>query len=97
TKKELEELAAVALRHDLWILSDEVWSDIVYPPHEHVSTASLGPEVSRRTFSIFGFSKGYGLAGLRLGLLVSPTAEAHRAIVRISHAEDTAYGVSTLS
>jgi aspartate/methionine/tyrosine aminotransferase len=97
TKKELEQLATTALRHDLWILSDEVWSDIVYAPHRHVSTASLGPDVRRRTLSIFGFSKSYGLAGLRLGLLISPSHEVHRTIVRISHADDTAYGVSTLS
>jgi aspartate/methionine/tyrosine aminotransferase/Ca2+-binding EF-hand superfamily protein len=97
TKRELEQLTTVAVRHNLWILSDEVWSDIVYPPHRHISTASVDPEVHRRTFSIFGFSKSYGLAGLRLGLLISPTHDVHRAIVRISHADDTAYGVSTLS
>ena len=97
TEKELETLTEVAIVNDLWILSDEVWADIVYPPHVHLSTGSLAPEVAQRTFSVFGFSKSYGLAGLRLGLVVSPTLAAHQAIVQLSHAADTAYGVSTLS
>ena len=62
-RDELEAIADVALRHDLRILSDEVWSDIVYAPHKHVSMASLGPDVAARTFTVFGFSKSYGLAG----------------------------------
>jgi aminotransferase len=97
THAELSALAEVALRHDLWIMSDEVWADIVYAPHAHTSIASLGGEVLARTFTILGFSKSYGLAGLRLGLLASPTQELHDAVVALSHARDTAYGVSTIS
>src|SRR5207249_3634138 len=92
-----EALAQIALRHNLWMLSDEVWSDIVYPPYIHTSTAALGPEVAARTFTVYGFSKGYALAGLRLGLLSSPTPAAHAAILALSHANDTAEGASTLS
>ncbi|NDD30083.1 MAG: aminotransferase class I/II-fold pyridoxal phosphate-dependent enzyme [Proteobacteria bacterium] len=97
SRAELEALATVACEHNLLILSDEVWSDIVFPPHQHIATASLDPEVARRTFTVYGFSKGFGMAGLRLGALVSPTPERHREIVDLSHANDTAYGVSTLS
>lgn len=96
-RAELESLAAVALRHKLWVLSDEVWSDIVYRPHEHVSLASLDPEIAARTFTVFGFSKSYGLAGLRLGLLVTPDPVQRERVLRLAHADDTAYGVSTLS
>ncbi|MEM7132913.1 MAG: pyridoxal phosphate-dependent aminotransferase [Chloroflexota bacterium] len=94
---ELENVAELALRYGLWILSDEVWSDIVYTPHRHLPIAALGQEVGQRTFSVFGFSKGYGLAGLRLGAIVSPTPNIHRDLVEKSHANETAYGVSTLS
>ena len=96
-RDELEAVAVVALRHRLWILSDEVWSDIVYPPHEHVSIASLDPEVAAQTFTVFGFSKSYALAGMRLGLLVAPDAAQRQQIVRLAHADDTAYGASTVS
>lgn len=94
---ELEALAGAALRHGLWILADEVWSDIVYKPLVHTSIAALGPDVASRTFSVLGFSKGYGLAGLRLGLLIAPSRKVCQALLRLSHANDTAYGVSTLS
>jgi aspartate/methionine/tyrosine aminotransferase/2-polyprenyl-6-methoxyphenol hydroxylase-like FAD-dependent oxidoreductase len=97
TREEQQQLAELALRRDLWIVSDEVWADIVYHPHRLTSMASLGPEVAARTFTVLGFSKNYALAGLRLGALVSPTEEAHRAVVSMSHADETAYGVSTLS
>lgn len=96
-ERELRELAELALEHDLWILSDEVWGDIVHPPHRLVSVASLGPEIAARTFTVTGFSKNFALAGLRLGVLVSPSPEIHQAIVTMSHADETAYGVSTLS
>jgi len=96
-RDELEAIAEVALRHNLWILSDEVWSDIVYAPHAHISMASLGPDVAARTFTVFGFSKSYGLAGMRLGLLAAPDAASRRRIMELAHAEDTAYGASTIS
>ena len=97
TGEELALLADIALKHNLWIMSDEVWADIVYAPHTHTSIAALSPEVTQRTFSIFGFSKSYGLAGLRLGLLVNPNTEIQQAMVYLSQADETAYGVSTLS
>jgi aspartate/methionine/tyrosine aminotransferase len=96
-REDLEAIAAVALRHNLWILSDEVWSDIVFAPHRHISMAALGSEVAARTFSVFGFSKSYGLAGMRLGLLAAPDAPLRRQVMRLAHADDTAYGVSTIS
>ena len=97
TADELRQLAQIAVQHDLWILSDEVWADIVYKPHQHTATASLSAEIAKRTFSVFGFSKGYGLAGLRLGLLICPTPAIRETMLQISHAEETAYGVSSLS
>jgi aspartate/methionine/tyrosine aminotransferase len=97
SRAELEALAEVALRHDLAIMSDEVWADIVHPPHHLVSMAALGPEVSRRTFTVYGFSKGYSLAGLRLGALLCPSPEAAEQVIVLSHADETAYGVSALS
>ena len=96
-RDELEAIADVALRHDLWIVSDEVWSDIVYAPHAHVSMASLAPEVAARTLTVFGFSKSYGLAGMRLGLLAAPDALARRRLMDLAHAGDTAFGASTIS
>lgn len=96
-RDELAQIAELALRHDLWILSDEVWSDIVFPPHEHVPIASLDRDVAARTFTVRGFSKSFGLAGMRLGLIVAPDRARRDQLMDTAHAHDTAYGASTVS
>lgn len=97
TRAELERLGEIALKHDLWILSDEVWGDIVYPPHQLTSIAALGPELAARTLGVYGFSKTFGLAGLRVGFLAAPSPEVRDQLLEVSKAPTTAYGVSTLS
>jgi aspartate/methionine/tyrosine aminotransferase len=57
----------------------------------------LDGDVAARTFTVFGFSKSYGLAGMRLGLLAAPDPTQRRRIMALAHAEDTAYGASTIS
>ena len=86
-----------ALRRRLRILSDEVWSDIVYTPHQHVAMASLSPEIARNTVTVYGFSKNFALAGLRVGCVVCADPEWKKQIVAASDAESTVYGVSVLS
>ncbi|MEM7037757.1 MAG: pyridoxal phosphate-dependent aminotransferase [Bacteroidota bacterium] len=96
-KAELEAIAAVALRHELWIMDDCIWSDIIFAPQVHRCMASLGPEVAARTFSVFGFSKSFGLAGLRVGFVVAPDAKVFDELVELSLVRTTAFGVATLS
>lgn len=97
TRDELAAIGELAVEHDLVIMSDEIWSDIVYPPHEHTSIASLSPEIARRTISIYGLSKSFGLAGLRVGFLVAPDRETYEQLVELSRVETTSTGVTTLS
>lgn len=67
----LKEIAALALRHNLYIISDEIYEKHVYDGAEHVSIASLGREVLQRTITIGGFSKSHAMTGWRLGYSVS--------------------------
>ena len=60
----------VAVRHDLWILSDEVYEEYVYDA-VHLSIATL-PGAAERTITVFSFSKSYAQAGLRVGYAVGP-------------------------
>jgi aspartate/methionine/tyrosine aminotransferase len=69
TRADLERIAALVLAHDLWVIADEAYEDVVYDGREHVSLASL-PEMHGRTASMFTFSKTYAATGLRLGYLV---------------------------
>lgn len=67
TKADLEAVADIALRHNLWIISDEIYEKIVFDGFEHVSIASLSPEVAARTIVVNGMSKSYAMTGWRLG------------------------------
>lgn len=66
SREELGALAALAIKHDLLIASDEVYEQIVYDDNEHVSIATL-PGMFERTFSMFAFTKAYAMDGWRLG------------------------------
>jgi aspartate/methionine/tyrosine aminotransferase len=67
-----ELIVRFAARHDLWILSDEVYEDYSYGPAAHCSIATL-PGAAERTVSVFSFSKSYAQAGLRVGYAVGPS------------------------
>jgi aspartate/methionine/tyrosine aminotransferase len=97
SRSELIRLGEIILRHQLWVMNDEIWSDVVYHPHQHINIASIHPEVAQRTFSIYGLSKTFGLAGLRVGYVVSPSEVIHEKLVQVSQVRTTAVGVSTLS
>jgi len=69
TKSEAEEVAAFARKHDLIVIADEAYEDLVYEG-EHFSIASL-PGMAERTISTFTFSKSYGMTGWRVGYLTA--------------------------
>jgi aspartate/methionine/tyrosine aminotransferase/2-polyprenyl-6-methoxyphenol hydroxylase-like FAD-dependent oxidoreductase len=92
-----QRVAEWAISRGLRIVSDEIWSDIVYTPHRHVSLASISPEIARNTVTVYGFSKNFALAGLRVGCLICPDPKWRKEIVAASDAESTVYGVSVLS
>jgi aspartate aminotransferase len=79
TRQDLEAIAALAREHDLWILSDEAYEDVVFEG-EHFSIASL-PGMYARTIPLYTFSKTYAMTGLRLAY-VAVRDETLRARVR---------------
>ncbi|MEU4690724.1 aminotransferase class I/II-fold pyridoxal phosphate-dependent enzyme [Actinoplanes sp. NPDC023714] len=66
TRAELSALAAVAERHDLLVIADEVHADLTYAPAAHVPFASLHPDVAARTVTVASASKAFNLAGMRV-------------------------------
>ena len=71
SRETLQELAKLAVAHNLLVLSDEIYEKIVYDGREHVSLASL-PGMRERTITINGFSKAYSMTGWRLGYVGAP-------------------------
>lgn len=70
TKEDLEEIAEVVMEKDLFVISDEIYSELTYG-QDHVSIASL-PGMRERTIVINGFSKSYAMTGWRLGYAAGP-------------------------
>lgn len=71
SEQELRTIGQLAEKHDLWIITDEIYEYITYPGHQHVSMASLD-DFQQRTVTISGFSKTYNMTGWRLGYASGP-------------------------
>ncbi|MGW4213689.1 pyridoxal phosphate-dependent aminotransferase [Lentzea sp. NPDC004789] len=71
-RDELEALAAVALKHELVIISDEIYGDLVYADATFTSVASLSEEIRSRTITVAGFSKTFAMTGWRVGFAAGP-------------------------
>ena len=83
----MDAIARVAIKHDLWVISDEVYSDLIFEGI-HISPRSLDG-MKERTFVIGSFSKTYSMTGFRIGWLLAP-ASAMTPLLHLSNA--TTYG-----
>jgi aminotransferase len=70
-RDQLEEIARIADRHDLLVVTDEIYDRLVYGGHEHVAFSAL-PGMRERTILIGGFSKAYAMTGWRIGYVAAP-------------------------
>ncbi len=95
--KDLEYLLDLSEKYGFYIMNDEIWSDIVYSDAKFNSICSLGRERNKRTLSVFGFSKSFGIAGLRVGCVYCQDKEIFEKIVDASLVETTIGGISSLS
>ncbi len=96
-EEELSILGKVAVENKLWIMNDEIWSDIVYSNSSFHSIVNVHPWVAERTITVHGFSKTFGLAGLRMGYIVTPNEKVYHDIVTTSKVASTSSGVTTIS
>jgi aspartate aminotransferase len=76
TPDQLRALGEVAIKNDLWIISDEIYEKMVYGEVEQVSMASFGPEFYDHTITVNGFSKTFAMTGWRLGYAAAPVPVA---------------------
>lgn len=97
TREDLDFILSLCEKHDLLILNDEIWSDIIYPDAQFTSIYRLGNERCKRVLSVFGFSKSFGLAGLRIGCVYATDPDRFQKVVECSSVLTTAGGASSLS
>ena len=68
----LRAIADLAVQHDLWLVTDDIYRSLCYGDAEFVQPATLGPEVRRRTVIVDGVSKAYAMTGWRIGFALAP-------------------------
>ncbi len=83
SEAELTAIRDLAVEHDLWVVSDEIYSRIVYEGR-HISIASI-PGMKDRTIVLDGFSKGFAMTGWRLGYALAPREIAARFALLMTH------------
>jgi aspartate aminotransferase len=76
TRAQLEAIVAVAVKHNLYVLSDEMYEHLMYDGAKPTCVATLSKEAEARTIVVAGFSKTYSMTGWRLGTLIAPPAIA---------------------
>ena len=68
---ELKELSRIITKSDIYCISDEIYEKVIYD-HQHVSIASLGEEIKKKTIVVNGVSKAYSMTGWRIGYAAGP-------------------------
>lgn len=96
-RSELQRLLDLAHKHDLYIMNDEIWSDIVFSESKFLSILSVDPAKNGRVLSVYGLSKAFSIAGLRAGCIYAHSQEAFDKLVAKSHMMTTAGGISSVS
>ncbi|MBQ4231875.1 MAG: pyridoxal phosphate-dependent aminotransferase, partial [Lachnospiraceae bacterium] len=86
TREELQAIADFVVEKDIYIVSDEMYEYLTYGEAEHVSIASLGEEIYKRTITVSGVAKSYAMTGWRIGYCGSPLNVAKAMAAIQSHA-----------
>jgi aspartate aminotransferase len=68
----LAAIAELALKHGLWVISDEIYDELVYAPAKHVSIVEVNPDIVKQTLLVAGVSKTYSMTGWRIGYALGP-------------------------
>jgi aminotransferase len=91
-KDELYRIIQFAQKHDLWIVSDEIWADIDYD-NSCTSILDNSIELYSKTLVVSGLSKNFALAGLRIGYIIAQNEEVFREVLTCSLHQTTAFGI----
>ncbi|MGN7866389.1 pyridoxal phosphate-dependent aminotransferase [Chryseobacterium sp. 22458] len=97
SKETLKRISEIASAHNLWVMSDEIWSDIVYDHKNFHTYSSVSEEARKKSFTVYGFSKSFGIAGLRIGAVLCNDQDILEDFTEKSNFNSTIEGVSTLS
>lgn len=74
-REELQKMADICLKHNVRVIADEIWRDLVYKGHEFIAFSSLSKEVEDMTITCFSATKTFNMAGLQASFAVFPRKE----------------------
>ena len=94
SRKELEEIAKVCVEEDIYVISDEIYFQLVYDDEKFVSFASISPEAKERTLIINGVSKSYAMTGWRIGYVAANPQVAKIISNYVSHCAGSPCAIS---
>ncbi len=72
TREQLEEIAEICVREQIWVISDEIYEKLIYDGHRFTSIGSLNEKIKKLTIVVNGFSKAFSMTGWRLGYAAGP-------------------------
>ncbi|MGX9866041.1 MalY/PatB family protein [Pseudomonas moraviensis] len=82
-REELQAVADICAAQNAWIISDEIHAELCFDGRVHIPTASLSPEISKRTITLMSASKAYNIAGLKTSFMIIQDATLRE---RVNHA-----------
>ena len=94
SREELETIADLCVRNDLYVIDDEIYYSLVYDNKKFVSLASLGEEIKERTILVNGVSKSYAMTGWRIGYACANDQVAKVMANYVSHSTGSASSIS---
>lgn len=97
SKEQLQIIVDLVIKYDLWVMNDEIWSDIVYEDGTFNSIVNISAAADQKIISVYGFSKAFGIAGLRAGVLYTHNQEVFQKCIEVSQVMSTAGGISSLA
>lgn len=95
TRDELERIGRMCLENDVFLVSDEIHCDMVYPGYKHTPIISLDPEIARNAATFINPSKSFNIPGLRSGAAIIPDANVRKKM-NVSIVNNKAYGRNCL-
>jgi len=93
-REELEPIAAWCVQHDLWVVADEIYAQLLYDGRRFTSIAALAPEMRARTLIVDGMSKTYSMTGWRIGYAAGPSEVIAGMAAIQSHSTSNATSIS---
>ena len=93
-KSLLTQITKLVKKHSLWLISDEIYEKIIYPPHRHFSPVTIDSELYNQSVILHSFSKTYAMTGWRIGYAVGPKELITKAALVQSQTTSNASSIS---